>query len=197
MELGWPQHLLQPWSLGWLAWWLSPAELLVPPAPHRLGQSSRLRRQLGISSTQLSPAKPHPPARLYSSRHRPPCLPSAFGETRQPAGQSSRHPTHSAWQPGLPAKSLPSAKSSGRQPALKAAKPSWRQSAVKATKPSITITKPARASLRGRSFWRKSPAAVALKRISANGNQALKVALVHARTGANHGGDKTERQGQS
>jgi hypothetical protein len=149
MELGRPQHLLQPRPLGRLAWRLSSAAALVSPASHRLGQSSRLRRQLGISATQLQAAKPHSPTRLHSAWYQSACL-SSSQPPRSKTRQSSRHPTRAArqWR-------------SAAHP-LSPAKPSRRQSTFKATTKPASAAKPACTSFR-RSFRRKSPAAVSVE----------------------------------
>ena len=166
MELGRPQHLLQSRPLGWLAWWLSPAKLLVSAAAHRLGQPSRLRRQLGISPAQLPGAKPHSPARLYSTWYRSSRLPSACVETWQSSRQrSSQHPARSAGKSRFAAKSLAPTQSSRRQPALKTAKPAIAAESTVAPE-SAVATRPPRGTSFRRSFWRISSAAVASKRIS-------------------------------
>ena len=57
MELGSTPRLLQSWILERLVESLSSATSLVPCATNRLGQSPRLPRQLGLSSTSLPPSK--------------------------------------------------------------------------------------------------------------------------------------------
>src|ERR1700677_31313 len=57
MELGIAPRLLQPNRVGWLGKSLSSAELLVSPAACEMGQPSRVRWQLGLSSAELSPSQ--------------------------------------------------------------------------------------------------------------------------------------------
>src|ERR1700709_374817 len=56
LELGWAQHLLQPWSVGRMAWWVSSATAVLSSTSGGLWESSGIWRQLGISSEELSSA---------------------------------------------------------------------------------------------------------------------------------------------
>ena len=57
MELGFAPRLLQSRGLGRLGKSISPAEPVVSSASRVLPRPSRLRRKLGLSSTELSPAQ--------------------------------------------------------------------------------------------------------------------------------------------
>jgi hypothetical protein len=90
MELGWAQHLLQPWTLGWMAWRvLSPAAVLSSTAG-AVCEPSRIRRQLGISSAELSATDVGEPAGVQPSWLWSAGLPSgppSLWASREPAGR--------------------------------------------------------------------------------------------------------------
>src|ERR1700733_2907770 len=166
MELGRSQHLLQSWSLGRLARRLSSAQHLVSPTPHRVGQSSWIRRKLGLSATQLPPSKPHPPAWLCSAR-RSSRLQPPRSFARQSARKPSRQPpihTAGKWQSSrCPAGSTRSSAIAARY--ASSAKPSGRQSVYSATGRSAitpTETKQLVTSFEGEFSW-TSPASIGRK----------------------------------
>lgn len=110
MELGWAQHLLQPWPVGWMAWRVPSAAAVLSSAAGAVWQPSRVRWQLGISSAQLSATDVGEPAGVQSSWLRSAGLSSGeagrseLWESREPTGRvasrNSRISTGwSEWEP--------------------------------------------------------------------------------------------------